>query len=56
MSASYIKSASYSEKNHLDRVSVYDLLYKRNENKLLLKCLVTGYEKRIIYNKKKILG
>ena len=40
-----------SEKNLLDRISTCDSLLKLNENILFLKQIVTGDEKRILYNK-----
>ena len=39
-----------SEKNLLDRISACDSLLKRNENIPFLKQIVTGNEKRILYN------
>ncbi|RLU19787.1 hypothetical protein DMN91_008346 [Ooceraea biroi] len=39
-----------AEKNLMDRISICDSLYKRNENVPFLKQLVTGDEKWIIYN------
>jgi len=39
-----------TEKNRIDRISISDLLYKRNEYDPFLKRIVTGNEKWIIYN------
>ena len=39
-----------TEKNRIDRISICDLLYKRNEYDPFLKRIVTGNEKWIIYN------
>ena len=39
-----------SEKNLLDRISVYESLLKHNENVMFLKQIVTGDEKQILYN------
>lgn len=39
-----------TEKNLIDRISICDLLYKRNENVPFLKQIVTGDEKWVIYN------
>jgi len=38
------------EKNLMDRISICDSLYKRNEETPFLKQVVTGDEKWIIYN------
>jgi len=39
-----------TEKNRIDRISISDLLYKRNEYDPFLKRIITGDEKWIIYN------
>ena len=39
-----------TEKNRIDRISISDLLYKRNEYDPFLKHIITGDEKWIIYN------
>ncbi|XP_025262477.1 histone-lysine N-methyltransferase SETMAR-like [Camponotus floridanus] len=39
-----------TEKNRIDRISISDLLYKRNEYDSFLKRIITGDEKWIIYN------
>lgn len=39
-----------TEKNLMDRISICDSLYKRNENDPFLKRIVTGDEKWIVYN------
>lgn len=39
-----------SEKNLMDRISICDLLLKRNENVPFLKRMITGDEKWIVYN------
>ena len=43
-------SHDLSEKNLMDRISICDLLHKRNENDPFLKRMVTGDEKWIVYN------
>ena len=40
-----------TEKNLMDRISICDSFYKRNEETPFLKQVVTGDEKWIIYNK-----
>jgi len=39
-----------SDKNLMDRISICDLLLKRNENCPFFKWMITGDEKWIIYN------
>jgi len=39
-----------SDKNLMDRISICDLLLKRNENYPFLKWMITGDEKWIVYN------
>ena len=39
-----------TEKNRIDRISISDLLYKRNEYDPFLKRIIIGDEKWIIYN------
>jgi len=46
----WVPHGDLTEKNLMDRVSICDSLYKRNEETSFLKQVVTGDEKWIIYN------